>query len=163
MKTLFSAALLVLVLSACNRDRVETPEGAANDTVLTNTNASDTASTNTETNALDATAPPSTTTASPMPTTTATPNTNTAPPTDAAPAPPAQISDGRAVYTARCASCHGADGKKVAGPVTLASAATQSKPDADLVRIVRDMGPHRGLTLDEGQAAAAIAYVKALK
>ena len=162
MKTLFSAALFVLVLSACNRDRVETPEGATNDTVLTNTSLTDTASTNTETAALDSSAT-STTATAPLPTTTATPNTNTAPPPDSAPNSPAQISNGRAVYNSRCATCHGADGKKVAGPVTLASAATQSKPDADLIRIVRDMGPHRGLTLDEGQAAAAIAYIKALK
>lgn len=52
MKTLLAAALLVLALSACNRDRVESPEGATNDTVLTNTSVTDTASTNTETAAL---------------------------------------------------------------------------------------------------------------
>ena len=52
MKTLLAAALLLLTLSACNRDRVESPEGATNDTVLTNTSATDTASTNTETAAL---------------------------------------------------------------------------------------------------------------
>lgn len=156
MKTPLSAALLVLMLSACNRDRVETPEGAANDTVLTNSSVSDVTSTNTETAALDPDTPVTTTMA-------ATTTTGTALPVDSAPASPAQVFDGRAVYIARCAGCHGADGKKVAGPVTLASAATQSKPDADLIRIVRDTGPHRGLTHDEREAAAAIAYIKALE
>ena len=158
MKTLFSAALILLTLAACNRDRVESPEGATNDTVLTNSGVTDTASTNTETGALTDTAA-----TAPVPTTTVAPNTTSVPPVDSAPAPAEQIAAGRDTYNTKCAGCHGADGKKLAGPVTLASAQTQAKPDADLVRMIRDTGPHRGLTADDGQAAAVIAYVKALK
>ena len=150
MKALAIATMTLLALVACNRDRVETPEGATNDTVMTNSDA--------------ATAAPATdTAASAPPTTTATPNTNTAPTTDAAPAPTGEIADGQSVYKARCASCHGADGKKNAANVILASAQTQSKPDADLIRIIRDMGPHRGLTLSDAEAAAVVSYIKALR
>lgn len=157
MKTPLTAALILVALVACNRDRVETPEGATNDTVLANP-PNDATMTDTA-----ATATAATGTTATMPTTTATPNTNTAPPADAAPAPAEQIAAGRDVYNAKCAGCHGADGKKVAGPVTLASAATQSKPDAELIRTIRDVGPHAGLTADEAQAAAVVAYLKALK
>jgi mono/diheme cytochrome c family protein len=150
MKALAIATMTLLALAGCNRDRVETPEGAANDTVMTNSDAT-TAAPATETLS---TAPP---------TTTATPNTNTAPTSDAAPAPTAEIADGQAVYKARCASCHGADGKKNAANVILASTQTQSKPDADLIRTIRDMGPHRGLTLSDAQAAAVVSYIKALR
>lgn len=150
MKALAIATMTLLALVACNRDRIETPEGARNDTVMTDSDA--------------ATAAPATdTAASAPPTTTATPNTNTAPPTDAAPAPTGEIADGQAVYKARCASCHGADGKKNAANVILASAQTQSRPDADLIRIIRDMGPHRGLTLNDAEAAAVVSYIKALR
>jgi mono/diheme cytochrome c family protein len=152
MKALAIATLTLLALTACNRDRVETPEGASNDTVMTNSDA--------------ATAAPATdtlTTSAPTATTTATPNTNTAPPTDAAPAPTGEIADGQSVYKARCASCHGADGKKNAANVILASAQTQSKPDADLIRIIREQGPHRGLTLSDAEAAAVVSYITALR
>jgi mono/diheme cytochrome c family protein len=148
MKALAIATMTLLALVACNRDRVETPEGAANDTVVT---ASD---------AAPATAAPAT--AAPT-TTTATPNTSTAPTSDAAPAPTNQIADGQVVYREKCAGCHGADGKKNAANVLLASAQTQSKPDADLIRTIREMGPHRGLTVSEPQAAAVVAYIKALR
>lgn len=142
---LLTITILVLALVACNRDPVESPAAAANDTLATNIAAN----------------------ADPVPTTTvtqtATPNTATMPTSDAAPAPTADIAAGQIAYKARCAGCHGADGKKVAGPVTLASAATQSKSDEELLRIVRDMGPHRGLTTDDAQARNVIAYIKALK
>ena len=144
------ATMTLLTLTACNRDRVETPEGASNDTVMTN---SDAASTDTGTTAA---APPPTTT-------TATPDTTTMPTSDAAPAPTGEIADGQSVYKARCATCHGADGRKNAANVLLASKETQSKPDADLVKTIREMGPHRGLTLSDAEAAAVVSYIKALK
>lgn len=152
MKALLIGTITLLAVVACNRDRVETPEGATNDTVMTNSDA--------------ATAAPATdtlTTSAPTATSTATPNTNTAPPADAAPAPTGEIADGQTIYKTKCATCHGADGKKNAANVILASAQTQSKPDGDLIRTVREMGPHRGLTLDEGQAAAVVSYIKALR
>lgn len=137
------ATMTLFALTACNRDRVETPEGASNDTVMTNSDA---------------------TTAAPPPTTTTMPTaTSTMPTSDAAPAPTGEIADGQAVYKARCATCHGADGKKNAANIILASAETQSKPDADLIRLIRDTGPHRGLTLNDAEAAAVVAYIKALK
>jgi mono/diheme cytochrome c family protein len=150
MKAFAIATMTLLALVACNRDRIETPEGARNDTVMTTSDAP--------------TAAPATDTASPAPpTTTATPNTNTAPVSDAAPAPTSEIAAGQAVYKARCASCHGADGKKNAANVILASKETQARPDAVLIGIVRDMGPHRGLTLSDAEAAAVVSYIKALR
>lgn len=139
------ATMTLLALTACNRDRVETPEGAANDTVMTNSDAATTA------------APP------PATTTTIAPATDTMPASDAAPAPTGEIADGQAVYKARCASCHGADGKKNAANVILASKETQSKPDATLITTIRDTGPHRGLTLNDAEGAAVVSYIKALK
>jgi mono/diheme cytochrome c family protein len=143
------ATMTLLALTACNRDHVETPEGATNDTVMTN---SDAVSTDTGTTA-----------AMPPTTTTATPNTNTMPTSDAAPAPTGEIADGQSVYKARCATCHGADGKKNAANVILASRETQSKPDATLIRTIRETGPHRGLTLSDAEAAAVVSYIKALR
>ncbi|HYC90333.1 MAG TPA: cytochrome c [Thermoanaerobaculia bacterium] len=144
MKSVLAIATLsLLALTACNRDRVETPEGASNDTVMTTSDAA-------------ATAPPPTTT-------TVTPNTSTMPTSDAAPAPTSEIADGQAAYKARCATCHGADGKKNAANVILTSAATQSKPDADLIRTIRETGPHRGLTRSDAEAAAVVSYIKALR
>lgn len=137
------ATMTLLALTACNRDRIETPEGARNDTVMTTSDAA------------TAAPPPTTTTIAPA--------TNTATASDAAPAPTGEIADGQAAYKARCATCHGADGKKNAANVILASSATQSKPDADLVRLIRDTGPHRGLTLSDAEAAAVVSYIKALR
>ena len=157
MKKLLFAALILVAIVACNRDRIETPEGATNDTVLQNP-PNDATMTDTA-----ATTMATTDVATDTAMTTATPNTDTALPADAAPAPTQQIAAGRDLYNARCAQCHGADGKKAAGPVSLATAATQSKPDAELIRFVRENGAHRNLATDDAQAAAAVAYIKALK
>jgi mono/diheme cytochrome c family protein len=171
MKALAIATMTLLALVACNRDRVETPDGATNDTAMTNSDAAsnapatDTLSTVATTSTMstawtDTTGTTSTDTAA---TTTATPNSSTMPTTDAAPSPTNQIADGQPVYKARCAGCHGADGKKNAANVILASKETQSKPDAVLIKTIRDMGPHRGLTLSDAQAAAVVSYIKALR
>lgn len=146
------ATMTLLTLTGCNRDRVETPEGATNDTVMTN---SDAVSTGTGTG--------TTTTAAPPATTTATPITSTMPTSDAAPAPTGEIADGQSVYKARCATCHGADGKKNAANVILASRETQSKPNEVLIRTIRELGPHRGLTLSDAEAEAVVSYIKALR
>jgi mono/diheme cytochrome c family protein len=154
MKALAIATMTLLALTACNRDHVETPEGASNDTVMTNSDAT--------TPAADP-APVTDTAAPSSTTTTATPNTNTMPASDAAPAPTSEIADGQAAYKARCATCHGADGKKNAANVILASRETQSKPDAYLIQTIRNMGPHRGLTVSDAEAKAVVAYIKALR
>ena len=94
---------------------------------------------------------------------TATPITNTDPPADAAPAPTAVIADGQTVYRLHCTGCHGLDGKKKAGNVTIASRETQSKPNSELVSRVRDVADHRALTLNEGEVTAVVSYIKALR
>ena len=145
MKALGLATITVLALAACNRDRVETPEGAQNTTVID-------------------TAPPAPAATDTMATiTTTATNTSTGATSDAAPAQTTQIADGQSVYKARCASCHGVDGKKNAANVILASAETQARPDAQLIQMIREQGPHRGLTMSDAEAAAVVSYIKALK
>ena len=161
MKALAVATLTVLALVGCNRDRMETSEGAQNDTVIDTAAGTDTGpATMTTAPAPTATDTMGATTSSPS---AAPPNTSTATTSDAAPAPASQIAAGQAAYRKNCASCHGADGKKNAANVILASAETQSKPDALLIENIRNQGPHRGLTVSDAEATAVVAYIKALK
>lgn len=99
----------------------------------------------------------------PQPTGTATPNTNTNPPADAAPSPTGEIADGQSVYRARCVTCHGADGKKPAGTVTLVSQATQAKAESELASRFRAVDEHRAVALNENEVTAVVSYIKALR
>jgi len=76
MKTLLFAALILASVVSCNRDRIESPEGAANDTVLQNP-ASD--------GTLTDTAFPATTATVTTDTVTTSTTTTTAPPSSTAP------------------------------------------------------------------------------
>jgi mono/diheme cytochrome c family protein len=72
--------------------------------------------------------------------------------------------DGAALYKAKCAACHGPDGKKMA-KTDLSGATVQGKTDADLVTFVGTNAKHnfktKGLTDD--QIKALVAYVRTLK
>ncbi len=72
--------------------------------------------------------------------------------------------DGAALYKAKCAACHGPDGKKMA-KVDLGGATVQAKSDADLVTFVSTNPKHnfksKGLT--EEQIKAIVSHVRSLK
>jgi len=72
--------------------------------------------------------------------------------------------DGAALYKAKCAACHGPDGKKMA-KADLSSADVQGKADTDLVTFVGENPKHnftkKGLSAE--QIKAVVAFVKTLK
>lgn len=160
--------LALVSLMACNRDRVAANDTAAqsgaNDNVVPTDSMTSGAETGTALVPVGGTDTSATTVTSSTPggTTTTRAITNEPPP-DTAPAPAERISQGQGVYRERCASCHGADGKKATGAVTLASAATQARPDAELARAIRENPAHKQLTVEQEQVSAVIAYVKALQ
>jgi mono/diheme cytochrome c family protein len=148
------ALILTLpVLLACNRDRI-----AATDT-------SDQSGANERVVPTESMPPPQATSATELvPIAGATTGTSTAePPKDTAPAPAEVIVAGQHVFRERCASCHGADGKKAVGAFILASGATQARPDEELGRAIRDARSHKQLRLNDGQVNGVVAYVKALQ
>jgi mono/diheme cytochrome c family protein len=79
------------------------------------------------------------------------------------------------VYKAKCAGCHGADGKGSAaglklGAKAFSSSEVQKMPDSDLVDYIENGGPQKKAThafagkgIDAGQAAKLATYVKGLK
>lgn len=77
---------------------------------------------------------------------------------------PVMAADGAALYKAKCAACHGPDGKKMA-KVDLGGATVQAKSDADLVTFVSTNPKHnfksKGLT--EEQIKAIVSHVRSLK
>lgn len=150
------ALILTLpVLLACNRDRVAATETAdqsgANERVVP----------------AESMPPPQATSATelvPIAGATDTMSTNTAePPKDTAPAPAEVIVAGQQVFRNRCASCHGADGKKPVGTFTLASGATQARADDELGRAIREAPSHKQLRLNDAEVSGVVAYVKALQ
>jgi mono/diheme cytochrome c family protein len=72
--------------------------------------------------------------------------------------------DGAALYKAKCAACHGPDGKKMV-KADLSSAAIQGKTDADLTTFVGENPKHnftkKGLTAD--QIKAVVTFLRTLK
>jgi len=72
--------------------------------------------------------------------------------------------DGAALFKAKCAACHGPDGKKMA-KADLSSAPIQGKTDADLVKFVGENPKHnftkKGVTDD--QLKAIVTFLRTLK
>ncbi|HEX8254323.1 MAG TPA: cytochrome c, partial [Thermoanaerobaculia bacterium] len=166
-------ALGLIVLIACNRDAVETPESGKNDQVIPSTTTAEATSTTalvpigdtmaTDTAATAGTTASTVTTHSPATGSTTARTVTSEPPPDTAPAPPAIIAAGQEIYRAKCVSCHGADGKNEIAGVMLASAATQAKSDEALATTLRDAPQHRRLGIEPRQLLPLIAYVKALQ
>jgi cytochrome c len=72
--------------------------------------------------------------------------------------------DGAALYKAKCAACHGPDGKKMA-KADLSSAAVQGLADTELVTFVGENAKHnftkKGLSAD--QIKAVVTFLRTLK
>jgi mono/diheme cytochrome c family protein len=144
--------LALAVLLACNRDRVAATETAdqsgANERVVpAESMPAEQATSGTEL----------------IPIAGATGTSTAEPPKDTAPAPTGDIVAGQKVFRERCASCHGADGKKPLGEFILASGATQARPDAELAKAIREAPSHKQLRLNDGEVHGVVAYVKALQ
>jgi cytochrome c6 len=84
---------------------------------------------------------------------------------------PANAQDAAALYKAKCAACHGADGKantpagKQMGARDFASPDVQKESDDDLVAIVtkgKNKMPAYGSSLKDPQIKDLIAYVRGL-
>lgn len=84
----------------------------------------------------------------------------------------AYAADGAAVYKAKCASCHGPDGKgetsigKSMKLRSLASAEVQKTSDADLTKVISDgkgkMPAYKG-KLSADEIKALVAFIRTLK
>jgi mono/diheme cytochrome c family protein len=141
--------ILLLVLSVtlfgCSRDRIE--EAATADDI--------------------ATVPTSTEIGGPARTDTGFP-VDTGAPGTTAPAPGGALVSAQAIYAEKCSSCHGPDGRKETGGVTLVSSQTQSRSDAELAQIIREGSgrvsatAHARLGLDEAQVHALVAHLRML-
>ncbi|MBK5260620.1 MAG: hypothetical protein JJE51_13595 [Thermoanaerobaculia bacterium] len=67
-----------------------------------------------------------------------------------------------ALFTSKCVSCHGADGKKSA-KVDLSSAKVQDQSDDDLVKFLTTNGIHKSKVADVEQAKSVVKFVRGLK
>lgn len=79
------------------------------------------------------------------------------------------------LYKAKCAACHGADGKGTAagkkmGAPEFSSAAVQKMPDSEIADFIENGGPQKKAShafankgVSAGDAAKLAAYVKTLK
>jgi cytochrome c6 len=71
-----------------------------------------------------------------------------------------------ATYKSKCAMCHGADGKKVAGH-DLSSPTVQKESDADLTAVITDgkapKMPKYGDKLKPEEIQGLVAYIRTLK
>jgi mono/diheme cytochrome c family protein len=77
----------------------------------------------------------------------------------------AHAQDGAALYKAKCAMCHGADGSKISAH-NLQAEGAQKLSDADLAAVITNgkppkMPPSKSLKPDE--VSAVVAYVRTLK
>jgi mono/diheme cytochrome c family protein len=72
--------------------------------------------------------------------------------------------DGAALYKAKCAACHGPDGKKMA-KADLTSAPVQGKTEGDLVKFVGENPKHNFTKkgVSEDQIKAIVGFIKTLK
>ena len=172
MRTLAIAACVVLVLSACRSEEAAEPtQVEITDTTVTAGSTSDTITPGTTERAATATStvaptPATRTSTSAPPGATVRPpagGTTTPPPADAAPAPTSQIIDGRSVYQARCAACHGAAGQRAVGDGrVLRGGAIQKMAQNDIESRIRNSDAHRSINLAPDELRAVAAYVKAL-
>jgi len=71
---------------------------------------------------------------------------------------PAMAEDGAAIFKAKCAACHGADGTKLAK----ANLTTTTKSEADIVTFLTTNPAHK-TKVDEAGAKAVATFVKSLK
>lgn len=82
----------------------------------------------------------------------------------AAAIPAIAAEDGAALFKAKCAACHGPDGKKMA-KADLSGATVQAKTDAELVTFIGTNPKHnfktKGLTDD--QIKTLVAHIRTLK
>jgi len=72
--------------------------------------------------------------------------------------------DGAALFKAKCAACHGPDGKKMA-KADLTSAGIQGKAETDLVKFVGENPKHNFTKkgVSEDQLKAIVGFIKTLK
>ena len=70
--------------------------------------------------------------------------------------------DAAALFDAKCKSCHGADGKKLA-KADLTSQTIKAKADADLVKFLTTDAKHKSKVANEAAAKTLVTYLKALK
>ena len=70
--------------------------------------------------------------------------------------------DGAAIFKAKCAMCHGADGAKNA-KANLSGAEVQGKSDADLVKFLTTDAKHSGKVGGEENAKAIVTFLRTLK
>jgi len=79
----------------------------------------------------------------------------------------ADAAAGKAVYAAKCKTCHGADGTppafaKAMGAKPLSDASITAKSEADLAsEILKGVGKMKPVAIPEADAANVAAYVKA--
>jgi mono/diheme cytochrome c family protein len=137
-----SLLLPLFLLVACNTDK-DTSDDTAADTD-TDTDTDPDTDTDTDTSDTD------------TDTDTDTSDTDTDTDTDTAPPPP----DGAALYTATCATCHGADGKGTGENPDITG--ELGKPDDELIGIIRNgKGDMPAQTLDDAEALAVIEWMRA--
>ena|SRR5579863_7319951 len=81
----------------------------------------------------------------------------------------ADVAAGKAVFAAKCKTCHGADGNppafaKTMGAKPLSDASIQAKSEADLKNeILKGVGKMKPVAIPDADAANAAAYVKTIK
>jgi len=67
-----------------------------------------------------------------------------------------------ALYSAKCVSCHGPDGKKNAKK-DLTSDAVQKQSDDELVKFLTTNGIHKSKVTSEADAKALVTFLRTLK
>ncbi len=81
---------------------------------------------------------------------------------------PSAIKSGEAIFTAKCAACHGPDGGGIIGPnLTDSSWIHGNGTAADIYKVVHDGVPEKGMlawgtTLKPNELIAVVAYVQSL-
>ena len=74
----------------------------------------------------------------------------------------ASANDAAALFDAKCKSCHGPDGKKLA-KADLTCGTIQAKPEAELIKFLTTDAKHKSKVADEASAKALVVFLKTLK